>query len=215
MPYSLHEKSGLCSTPIESNKILEFEKEMALPSKVKVNPNLRFLDKTNITPNQANGLFDKALAEKKNREIKTDFQKKEIKEVEIPETAIPEQFFPPCIHNIFNGLEDGKKRALFILTNFLTSAGWSYEKIEKRLKEWNKKNNEPLREVLLVGQLRYHKQNKKRILPPNCNNMMYYKDFGACKPDKLCEKIKNPVNYSKRKTFYLNKRPNSKKLLSK
>ena len=28
---------------------------------------------------------------------------------------------------------------------------------------------------------------------------MYYKDLGLCKPDNLCQKIKNPVNYSVRK----------------
>jgi hypothetical protein len=205
MPYSLHEKSGLCSVPIDPDKILEFEKITALPQNVKINPNLRFLDKENIQPNQAKDLFDKAVAERVNRDDRIEFQNKEIKPVDIPETAIPEQFFPPCIKNMLQGLEDGKKRSLFILTNFLTSVGWNYEQIEKRLKDWNKKNPEPIREVLIVGQLRYHKQQKKRILPPNCQNSMYYKDFGVCKPDNLCSRIKNPVNYAKRKTFYLNK----------
>ena len=141
-----------------------------------------------------------------------EFKKSEIKEVEIPENAIPEKFFPPCIQNVLKGLEDGKKRSLFILTNFLTSVGWDYNKIEEKLKQWNKVNNEPLREVVLVGQLRYHKQKKKKILPPNCQNGMYYKDFNICKPDQLCSKIKNPVQYAKRKTYYLNKakKPTSK-----
>ena len=40
---------------------------------------------------------------------------------------------------------------------------------------------------------------------------MYYKDFGVCKPDNLCSRIKNPVNYAKRKTFYLNKKGKSDK----
>ena len=215
MPYSLHEKSGLCSIPVDPDKILEFKKEMASPEKVVVNPKLRFLDRENITSNQANELFDRAVAERVNREDRMEFQKKEIKQVDIPETAIPAQFFPPCIKNILAGLEDGKKRSLFILTNFLTSAGWSYDDIEKQLKEWNKKNAEPLREVLLVGQLRYHKQQKKKILPPNCQNMMYYKDFGVCKPDNLCNRIKNPVQYAKRRTFYLNKEAKKDKTIAK
>jgi DNA primase large subunit len=211
MPYSLHEKSGLCSIPIQPNQILKFEKELAKPENVKVNKELRFLDKNNIQPNQAKGLFDKALAEKTNREDKLEFQNKEIKPVDIPESAIPEQFFPPCIKNILKGIEDGKKRSLFILTNFLISVGWDYDKIEALLKKWNKNNPEPLREVLIVGQLRYHKQQKKKILPPNCQNQMYYKDFGVCKPDNLCNRIKNPVNYAKRKTRFLNKEPKSSK----
>ena len=106
---------------------------------------------------------------------------------------------------ILNGLKDGRKRSLFILINFLTSVGWDYEKIEKLLWEWNKRNEEPLREVYILGQLRYHKQQRKKILPPNCSNTMYYKDFQVCLPDNLCSKIKNPVNYSIRKTRYLNK----------
>jgi DNA primase large subunit len=93
---------------------------------------------------------------------------------------------------------------MFILVNFLTSAGWSYENVEKILKTWNAKNKEPLKETLLVGQIRYHKMQKKKILPPNCQNQMYYKDFGVCKPDNLCAKIKNPVQYAKRKVYHLN-----------
>ncbi len=211
MPYSLHEKSGLASIPINPEKILEFEKEYAKPDKVVINKNLRFLDRNNIKPNQARELFDRAIAERVNREKRLQFQKTEIRPVEIPTHAIPEQFFPPCIHNILKGLEDGKKRSLFILTNFLVSVGWGYDKIEKRLNKWNKKNQEPLREVSIKGQLRYHKQQKKKILPPNCQNQIYYKDFGVCKPDNLCSKIKNPVQYTKRKTFYLNKEIQNKK----
>ncbi|MBW2965494.1 hypothetical protein KY342_00150 [Candidatus Woesearchaeota archaeon] len=212
MPYSLHEKSGLASIPVDPDKIMEFEKEMAMPEKVVINPRLRFLDRGNVRKNQAKELFDRAIAERVNRESRLEFQKKEVKEVDIPTEAIPEQFFPPCIHNILKGITDGKKRSLFILTNFLVSVGWGYDKIEEILKKWNKKNEEPLREVLLVGQIRYHKQQKKKILPPNCQNQMYYKDFGVCKPDSLCSRIKNPVNYARRKTYYLNKEDKKKKV---
>ena len=77
---------------------------------------------------------------------------------------MPEQFFPPCVKLISNGLADGRKRSLFILINFLTSLGWGYKEIEDYLKEWNKKNTEQLRENYFVGQLRYHKAQKKNIL---------------------------------------------------
>ena len=116
-------------------------------------------------------------------------------------------------------MQDGKKRSIFILINFLRSVGWSYDQIEARLKEWNTKNPEPLREVTLIGQLRYHKQHKKNVLPPNCKNQMYYLDFGVCKPDHLCKRIKNPVQYAKRRVFYLNQnkknKPEKKEELSK
>ena len=54
-------------------------------------------------------------------------------------------------------IEDGRKRAIFALTNFLVSVGWDYDMIEKKLKEWNERNPEPLREVYINGQIRYHK----------------------------------------------------------
>lgn len=200
MPYSLHEKSGLASIPFNPNKILEFSKEYTNPSKVKVSK-FRFLDKKNIKHGEAAKLINNALKfqpeEEKEEKIIRDFE--EIKD------ALPEQFFPPCIKKILKGLEDGRKRALFTLVNFLTSVGWNYDKIELFLKEWNNKNTKPLREIYIKSQLRYHKQQKKKILPPNCSNKMYYQDIGICTPDNLCSKIKNPVNYSRRRVFYLNK----------
>jgi DNA primase catalytic subunit len=45
MPYSLNEKSGLVSIPIDSSKILEFSKETAHPDKVRVS-NISFLDRS-------------------------------------------------------------------------------------------------------------------------------------------------------------------------
>ncbi len=201
MSYSLNEKSGLVSVPINPDKVLEFNKLVAKASNVRVSK-FNFLDNTQSVPDEAKKLIVEAFDYEEKKEeikIKSGFKYDEIKE------ALPEQFFPPCIKTILNGLDDGKKRALFILVNFLTSVGWNYDKIEARLREWNKKNKEALREVYLIGQIRYHKTHKSKVLPPNCSNKMYYHDFHVCKPDSLCPKIKNPVNYSRRKTFYLSK----------
>ena len=195
MPYSLHEKSGLASIPFNPEKVLDFKKDFAKPENVKVSTH-RFLDKEKVKLGEGARLLDAALA------FSMEEDKEEInikKEYEIPKSALPVEHFPPCIKKILNGIEDGRKRSLFTLVNFLTCVGWDHDKIEALLKDWNKKNQEPLREVLLVGQLRYHKQQKKRTLPPNCANKMYYQDIGCCMPDNLCNKIKNPVNYAKRK----------------
>ena len=207
MPYSFNEKTGLISLPINPDKVLSFVKEVAIPEKVRVSK-YRFLDKKNITSNEAKNLLVQAFDfNLKQEEVKG----KDNKQYEIPEEAVPEQFFPPCISLILKGVSDGRKRSLFILSNFLTSVGWGYDQIEKRLDEWNKKNPEPLREVLLKGQIRYHKQKGKKILPPNCSSSMYYKDFRVCVPDNLCQKIKNPVNYARIKTRYLKKSKEKKK----
>ncbi|MBU1004851.1 MAG: hypothetical protein KJ561_03425, partial [Nanoarchaeota archaeon] len=196
------------SVPINPDKVMDFTKEIAISENVKVSK-YRFLDKKKAIPNEAKKLLVQAFDFKPNIEDTT--VKKEKREYLTPEESVPEQFFPPCIQNILKGITDGRKRSLFILSNFLTSVGWGYDQIEKRLDEWNKQNTEPLREVLIQGQVRYHKQKNKKILPPNCGNKMYYHDLRFCIPDNLCQKIKNPVNYSRIKTRYLNKEKKPKK----
>ncbi len=195
MPYSLNEKSGLVSVVIKPEEIIAFDKKEAKPEKVM--PKLIYLDRTKVIPGEAKKLFVQAFDYKTSQDARTELKVlTEKKEYEPITDAVPEQYFPPCIQLISQGLKDGRKRALFILINFLTSCGWSYEKVENYLNEWNKKNSEPLREVLIQGQLRYHKMMKKKVLPPNCDNKAYMVDLGVCKPDGFCPKIKNPTNYA-------------------
>lgn len=207
MPYSLHEKSGLVSVPLDPDAILDFKKEYADPKNIKISE-YGFLDRNYVVKGEAGKLLMQAFDFSANKEEDINVEIK--KDYEIKD-AMPEQFFPPCIKLISAGLSDGRKRALFILINFLTSLGWDYKQIEDYLNEWNKKNNESLRKNYLLGQLRYHKTQKKKILPPNCNNNMYYVDIGVCRPDNLCRKIKNPVSYSIRKTFFMQKEVKIKK----
>ena len=202
MPYAFNEKSGLISIPIKPEDILKFDKVQAMPKNVKVD--LHFLD-VKPAPNEAKKLIIQAFDfEVKEEKIKV---KGKNEEFTCPENAVPEKYFPPCIKCILKGLQDGKKRSLFVLVNFLTSCGWEYDKMEELLEAWNKKNPEELREVIIKGQVRYHKANKKKILPPNCSNKSYYQDMHICCPDNFCQKIRNPVNYAilKQKLVYLTK----------
>ncbi|MEA2037828.1 MAG: hypothetical protein U9O94_10060 [Nanoarchaeota archaeon] len=201
MTYSFNEKSGLVAVPINPNKVLGFRKEVAFPKNVKVSK-YKFLDRSKVVKDEGKKLLIRALDFKPNIEETT---KKEYADYEELKDAIPVKFFPPCVIRILDGLEDGKKRSMFVLTNFLTSVGWGYDQIEKILDEWNKKNPEPLRDVLIKGQIRHHKQRKSKIMPPNCANKSYYKDFGICLPDNFCAKIKNPVNYAIIKAKIANK----------
>jgi len=193
-PYSLHEKSGLVSIPLDPEKVLEFERNDAASEKVIVSK-FRFLDRDHVRKGEGMQLLtqalDFALKEEKN-------DRKGIVHAAI-ENAIPEQFFPPCMQLLAKGISDGKKRAVFAMVNFLSSIGWSYDQIENYLREWNKRNPEPLRETILVGQIRYHKQQGKKIMPPNCNNAMYYKAIGVCRPDEFCKRIRNPASYAIKK----------------
>ena len=220
MPYSLHEKSGLVSIPLNPEKVMMFKKEFALPDKARISSH-KFLDRTNAEREEAKRLFVEAL----DFHVKEDdkAESKSEKEFEGPASALPEELFPPCIKTILNGLEDGRKRALFILVNYFTSIGWDYEMIEKKLKEWNNKNREPLKEVYLIGQVRYHKQQRKKILPPNCpkrennvvlvNQQNYYTDLRVCSPDSFCSRIKNPAQYTTKKAWMMErgKKPEKKK----
>ena len=195
MPYSMNEKSGLISVVIKPEHILSFDKKDAHPDKVV--PTLTYLERKEIIPGEAKKLIVQAFDFKSTTEAPAEIRAlTEKREFEPITDAVPEQYFPPCIQLISQGLKDGRKRAMFILINFLSSVGWSYDKIENYLTEWNKKNAEPLRDVLIHGQLRYHKMQKKRALPPNCDNKAYMVDLGVCKPDGFCPKIKNPANYS-------------------
>jgi len=192
MPYSLHEKSGLVSLPINPEKVMEFEKKIAHPDVI-LTPRFVFLDR-NVSGESARRLLVQAL----DFEVKLEEERKERKEgyedLKI-ESPIKEDFFPPCIKLLLEGLEDGKKRSVFCLMNFLGKIGWSKAEVEGYLQQWNKeKNKEPLREVYIKSQMNHFQAGEK--LPPNCSNEAYYKGIGVCKPDSLCAKVKNPVNYT-------------------
>ncbi len=193
MPYSLHEKSGLVSLPIDPSKVLEFRREMAQPEKI-LAPMFSFLDRT-VEKESAGRLLLQALDFKALTENKKEEKNmKRIEEVIIT-SPIQEDFFPPCIQKILTGMEDGKKRSVFILMNFLGKLGWNKEDIQSFLMTWNKdKNREPLREVYIKGQLHHFTPGDK--LPPNCDNEAYYTSLGICCNAQWCKRYKNPVNYT-------------------
>jgi DNA primase large subunit len=118
----------------------------------------------------------------------------EAKEIVWDDAAAPEVTFPPTVLKMLAGMQDGKKRALFILTNFLRSVGWGHDMIEERLLAWNKQNDPPLRESEITNHLRYHKQRAQTVLPPNFDNDIY-KDLGVLVHDELSARVKNPVQY--------------------
>ncbi|MGM5484717.1 MAG: DNA primase small subunit domain-containing protein [Nanobdellota archaeon] len=206
--YSFNEKSGLVSVPINPDKALEFRTLAAKPENVRVSK-YRFLDVGMAREAEATSLFEAAFSyafdedefDKEYYKAPLEEMKKfsSSKSMDVDELAeaIPEEYFPPCIKSILVGLEDGRKRALFVLTNFLSSVGWSHEDIEKRILQWNEDNPKTLREGDVKSHLKYHKQRKETVMPPNCDNEGYYPNIGVCKEDNLCRKVKNPVQYAK------------------
>jgi len=191
MPYSLHEKSGLVSLPIDPERVMDFQKEMAKPEAILM-PMFTFMDR-DVTGESARQLLVQALDFDVKLEEEKEPAKRDYDELKLT-SAIKEEFFPPCVKLLLQGVGDGKKRGVFILMNYLGKIGWSKEEIEAYLKKWNNINAEPLREVYIKGQMHSFKAGDK--LPPNCNNDAYYRGIGVCKPDSFCSRIKNPVNYT-------------------
>jgi hypothetical protein len=197
LPYTLHEKTLRVSLPIKPENIERFEVQQALPEKAKVEEKF-LVPRTSLHDAEALVIealdwSSKHMVEAKE-EIPKILVKKKIK-------AIPEEYFPPCVKTALLGLSDGRKRSLFILTNFLRNVGWDLEKIENKLMEWNEKNIPPLRTNYLRTQLRWHFRQDRNLLPPNCDNENFYVAMSICHPDNICKgntdkiTIKNPVNY--------------------
>jgi len=188
-PYSLHEKTGFASIVIKPEMLDNFQPEDADPLKVKPVP---FCPEPK--EDEAKELLLQALDRHKKKNPlapQQNFSERKFEEVHLDKTKM---IFPPCINNILKGLKDGKKRALFILINYLNSLNFTKEEVEKILYEWNAKNDPPLRDGYIASQISYTFSNKK-MLPPNCDKS-HYKDILVCYPENLCSKIKNPVNYT-------------------
>ena len=208
--YSFNEKSGLVSIPIKKGCLKDFKLSDAKPENIK--EIIPFLDDKDTIKNEAKAFIITAYDWHSKHTLPLLNISEKTKELTFEkfERAIPKELFPNCIKiPLERGLKDGKKRFLFILLNFIRSAGWNYEDIEKELKEWNTKNPEPLRETYLLGQINWHKHQKKNILPPNCTNSIY-KDLGLCIPNNFCKNIKNPMSNVTRKLRTFKNKPEKK-----
>jgi len=210
MPYSLNKNSFLVSLPLRPGEIEDFRREDADPLKREIRARPGFLGKAQ--ENEAEMLVAEAVdwwARKKVLEKRREMRRGKLTE------AVPEELFPPCLKNILQGLPDGKKRSVFILSTFLRSVKWSWPDIERVVIEWNQKNRPPLRENYIRGQLRWHRSQSREILPPGCQGAGWYESFGVCRPDNFCggpaKTVKNPVNYPWRRMESRSKAPGRKK----
>jgi len=210
MPYSLHRTTGLVSRPISEDELDDFKKESAKPGLTKAMAG--FL--TKAEPGEAEFLISESVewhARQKRKEEKRLIRKAVLQD------AVPLELAPPCIKLIMEGLPDGRKRALFILLNYLSSTKWKWENIESSVEKWNSKNKPPLQQSYVRSQLRWHRAREGSKPPPNCNNEGWMIGIGVCKPDNICgwekRSIKNPVNYPLKKmkpAYTKNKRKQTK-----
>ncbi|MFH1500521.1 MAG: DNA primase small subunit domain-containing protein [archaeon] len=194
-PYSLHEKTKLASIVIDSSELANFEPRMAHPLKVKLRdfyPQAEEQEARELLMQSLDWYQEKHKKQDKPRNVK--FQK-----VEVDKSSV---VYPPSIKKILQGMEDGRKRALFILINYFRSLDFTQEEIEAKITEWNKKNKIPLKEGYIKSQLQWTFR-QKQILPPNYDKD-FYKGIGIT-PDESEMKMKNPVNYTIKKSKWKNK----------
>lgn len=197
MPYSLHEKTAMASVVLHPDEIKDFQIIDASPMNVKVRDFI-----PDSKEGEASRLFVEALDWYKGRIDKT--KKPEIQNNEkfanriIKFENLSDKSFPPSIQKILQGINDGKKRALFILINFFRFINVEKEELEKRILEWNKKNNPPLKEGYVTTQILWSYK-KNPVLPPNFDKD-YYKGIGVI-PTEEELRYKNPVSYMVKKNF--------------
>ncbi len=186
MPYSLHEKTALASVVLKKDKIDSFSPQDANPLAVKV---ADFMPKNES--GEAKRLLAAALDWKKNDvAMEEKVHKKYDNYEKIDIKGVTEAMFPAPIKKLLKGVQDGKKRGLFILITFLRSLNFPPDFINQRVREWNKLNDPPLKEGYIKSQIDWNLRQKRNILPPNYTNEGFYKDIGLLDEMPIS---KNPV----------------------
>ncbi len=201
MPYSLNEKSGLVSIPVNAKKIKDFKKDDAKPENVNPQDYEKFeflkydskyakdadvlLLNTLDAENSEQGL-DEVLKryqkEKKGKERGIIFEGEETGEIfEINETVELKDFPMTIMYVLNNKFPDGKKRALFLLLTFLHSIKWEEKNIQNIVTEWNSKQDEPLKNNYIQAQYSWFKAKEKIISPPSFDNENYFYGIGISK----------------------------------
>lgn len=184
MPYSLHEKTSLASVVLDKEELKSFSPAMANPLKVVIKSFYR-----EAKPGEALQLLQDSLRWKSENEPKEE--RKRISEEYVADfTGVTEDMYPQSIKKLLKGLQEGRKRGLFVLLTFLRCLNYPDNYVSQKVHDWNKINDPPLKEGYVKSQLDWHFKQKKKILPPNYSNDSFYKDL------KLIEKLpdaKNPL----------------------
>ena len=199
-PYSLHEKTALASVVLNPEEIKDFEPRDADPLKVKIRAFM-----PDSKEGEATEILREALDWYKNKnpdEIQGDVnQRKEFDFKPIKLSDFSEELLPPSIKKILQGMADGRKRALFVLINFFRSIGLDKDIFEKKIYEWNEKNEIPLKKGYIQTQISWSYRNK--TAPPPNYDKDYYKGIGIS-PTEEELRYKNPVNYMVKKSMQKN-----------
>ncbi|GIU68589.1 MAG: hypothetical protein KatS3mg001_439 [Candidatus Pacearchaeota archaeon] len=211
-PYSLHEKTMLASVVINPEEIKNFDLKDANPLNLKIK---KFNDfNQNVKEGEAKKLLIEALdffkSENPDFSLEKNEKTEDFRKIKIEKLS--EEILPPTIKKILQGMEDGRKRSLFILINFFRAIGLEKNEIENIIFEWNKRNKVPLKTGYIKAQLSWSYRNK--IVPPPNYDKDYYLGIGII-PTEEEMRLKNPVNFVSRVVKSLNKNSKGSKRKSK
>jgi DNA primase large subunit len=120
---------------------------------------------------------------------------------ELPQVPVPEAM-PPCVRHLIDNLADGKNvqhMGRFTLASFLANIGASDDEIVKAFKPASDFSERMTRyQVEHIGGKR---GGKTKYTCPKCDTL---KTHGVCyKPDEVCNTIRNPLSYYKKKSSIL------------
>jgi len=187
MPYSLHEKTTLASVVIKKEQLASFSPKDANPMKIRI---LDFYPE--VEKGEATHLLESAISWKKTQDTEGEeiINKKYKKYEKIDVKGVSEDLFPKPIKKLLKGLQDGRKRGLFVLLTFLRTLNFPPEYLNKKIREWNDRNDPPLKEGYVKSQIDWHLRQKRQILPPNYKNDSFYKDLNLIED---YPREKNPI----------------------
>jgi hypothetical protein len=194
-PYSLHEKTALASAVLTEGELKNFQPKDASPFSIKIRefiPNSKEGEASELLTSALDWHKETGMDESTQEEKKTD----DFKPVRIENLS--EANFPPTIQKILQGVEDGRKRSLFILLNFFRAIGLERGELEKKVYDWNKKNKSPLKEGYVKTQILWSYRNK--VVPPPNFTKDYYRGIGIV-PTEEEMRYKNPVSYVVKKSL--------------
>jgi DNA primase large subunit len=114
-----------------------------------------------------------------------------------PKTIV-QTAFPPCIQALYQAFSSGHHLShvgRFTLTSFLINIGMPSETVVELFKNFSDYNERLTR--YQVEHIAGEKGSRTRYIPPKCDTL---KTHGVCtNPDELCEKIRHPLSYYRRK----------------
>ncbi len=124
-------------------------------------------------------------------------RKEKIKLEEIPKEVVMDAF-PPCIKVLYEMLSSGRHLShigRFALTSFLVNVGMPVESIIDLFRNLSDFNERLTR--YQVEHIAGERGSRTRYTPPKCETL---KTHGVCQnPDELCERIRHPLAYYRRK----------------